>query len=433
MNKSMSKAGKRTFNYWQVRTIVVTMLGYAAFYFVRKDLSVAMPAMQADLGISKTSLGVILTCMGLCYGVSRFINGMIGDRVKSKYFMATGLVLSAVCNIVFGFSSSVVVFAIVWILNGWFQGMGFPPCVRLLTHWIPPKQLATKMSVWNTSHSIGAGLVVISCGYIVTLLGWRWCFYIPAVIALAGAAMILFGLEDTPSSVGFKELNVGKKQGNNKDNAEFKKILKKRVFGNPYIWILAVGNFFVYIMRYAILDWGPTLLGEWKGISISSAGWMVATFEIFGIAGMLLSGWATDKYFGGRAPRVCVICMIMATFFMSLFWYMDQPPIWLATIVLACAGFFIYGPQALVGIASANIATQEAASSAAGLTGLFGYASTVVSGLGLGYIAQHFSWSAAVASLMGFGLIGAIAFMFCWKAKANGYEEDFDKEIVEEK
>src|SRR5207248_1460492 len=81
------------------------------------------------------------------------------DRCNARAFMVIGLAASAVMNVCFGFSSAVVTLGVIWMINGWFQGMGFPPCARLLTHWFPPKKLATKMSIWNTSHSIGAGLI----------------------------------------------------------------------------------------------------------------------------------------------------------------------------------------------------------------------------------------------------------------------------------
>lgn len=415
----------KRFKYWQTRTIIASMVGYALFYFVRKNLSIAMPAMQTDLGITKTELGLFLTLHGLIYGVSKFANGFIGDRVNARYFMVSGLVLSALCNIVFGFSSAVLVFGIVWMLNGWFQGMGFPPCARLMTHWIPPKELATKMSVWNTSHSIGAGLVVIFCGYVVTM-GWRWCFYLPAAVALSGAVILWFTMRDVPASVGLPAIRpegISQEEAERKDTPEeFKKFVRKQVFQNPYMWVIAIANFFVYTIRYAVLDWGPTLLSEWKGVSIQHAGWMVAGFEISGIIGMLVAGWATDRFFGGRSPRVCVFCMAFATFFIFLFWVLAAPPTWLATLLLMTAGFFIYGPQALIGIAAANLATKRAAATAGGFTGLFGYASTVVSGWGLGYLAGHLGWNYAIGALIGIGIVGTLTFLLAWKARADGYE-----------
>ena len=414
----------RKFRYWQTRTLIASMVGYAAFYFVRKNLSVAMPAMQHDLGITKSELGLFLTLHGLLYGVSKFANGFWGDRTNARVFMVAGLVLSAGANIVFGFSSTVTVLGLVWMANGWVQGMGFPPCARLMTHWFPPEKLATKMSIWNTSHSIGAGLVVVSCGYIVTL-GWCWCFWLPAMAAIVIAAGVFIALRDTPRSVGLPELketenpSIGESEA--EKSAEFKWTLRHLVFGNPYMWLIAIANFFVYTMRYAVLDWGPTLLHESKGLSIQHAGWVVATFEICGIAGMLVAGWVTDRWFGGRAVRTCVICMSLASVALFLFWKLTAPPVWLATSLLGLSGFFIYGPQALVGIAAANLATKRAAATAIGFTGLFAYASTLLSGWGLGRLVEVRGWDAGFAMLIGAGAIGTALFIFAWPAKAHGY------------
>lgn len=76
----MTPEQKKRFKYWQTRTIIATMVGYALFYFVRKNFSLAMPGLEADLGISKTSLGIFLTLNGVVYGLSRFVNGVLADR-----------------------------------------------------------------------------------------------------------------------------------------------------------------------------------------------------------------------------------------------------------------------------------------------------------------------------------------------------------------
>src|SRR3954469_2544166 len=197
----------RRFRYWQTRTLIGAMFGYAAFYFVRKNLSFAMPAMQADLHITKTDLGLFLTLHQVLYGVSRFANGFVADRVNARYFMVAGLLLSVAANVFFGMSSAVLLLGVAWMLNGWVQGMGFPPCCRLMTHWFPPEKLATKMSIWNTSHSIGAWAAVVFCGYIVGF-GWRWCFYAPAILCTVAGGILFILLRDTPTSVGLPEIKV---------------------------------------------------------------------------------------------------------------------------------------------------------------------------------------------------------------------------------
>jgi sugar phosphate permease len=158
-----------------------------------------------------------------------------------------------------------------------------------------------------------------------------------------------------------------------------------------------------------------------KGFSLLHTGPMVIAFEISGIVGMLLAGWATDRFFAGRGARICVFCMIGASIAMFLFWKLGSTPL-VATGFLAFAGFFIYGPQALIGITAANLATKRAAATAAGFTGLFGYASTIVSGWGLGLLVQRSGWNAAFGALLAIGAVGTFMFILAWPAKAHGYE-----------
>jgi OPA family glycerol-3-phosphate transporter-like MFS transporter/OPA family sugar phosphate sensor protein UhpC-like MFS transporter len=424
-NAAPTDAGPESarFRHWQRRTLIATMIGYAAYYFVRKNLSIAMPAMQQDLGVTKSDLGLFLTLHGLLYGVSKFANGFLGDRVNARIFILIGLLLSAAANVVFGLSSAIIVLGVTWMVNGWVQGMGFPPCARLMTHWFRPEELATKMSIWNTSHSIGAALVVLFCGYVVGF-GWRWCFFAPALLVTLVAVYLWFALRDTPRSVGLPEIQMTTgDHGAVSDTPppDFKAFVRRQVFANPYIWVIAVANFFVYTFRYAVLDWGPTLLSESKGISLQHAGWMVAAFEIAGITGMLATGWLTDRIFGGRGARMCVFCMALAGVCLFLFWKLPAASPLVATCLLGGAGFFIYGPQALVGITVANLATKHAAATAIGFTGLFGYLSTLLSGWGLGLLAERLGWNAALGILVAIAGLGTVLFLFAWPAKPHGY------------
>lgn len=479
----------KTFKYWQWRTIIATMIGYALFYFVRKNFSFAIPGLTAEYGITKTSFGIIMTLVTIVYGLSRFLNGYIADRWNARYHMALGLLLCSIANFAFGFGADlstlitgeytggpqftntfVFIMGALLILNNLFQGSGFPPCARLLTHWIPAKELATKMSIWNTSHSVGASLVAMMCGYIMGTMGrdissdpnaiemiayylkvdlwdtgagmfavmeavqhfgaWKWCFWIPAGIAFAGSIFLFISLRDTPSSVGLQEIHTVNKMGK-ENSAEYKAFIREKVFKNKWIWILAIANFFVYIVRFAVLDWGPTFLKEARGMSLTGAGWTVAVFEIFGILGMLASGWFTDKFLAGKAHRTCVFCMIGVAVFMTIFLILPaSSPVWLMIIVLAMAGFFIYGPQALIGIAAANQATNRAAATANGLTGLFGYASGIVSGVGVGALVDYISlsnpeksWDFVFMGMIGVAVIGTLVFVTMWRAKADGYDE----------
>jgi len=409
------------YRYWQKRVLFSSIIGYATFYFVRKNLSIAMPVMQSSLGFKKTQLGLFLTLHGVLYGVSKFANGFLGDRANARAFMAFGLGASALMNVLFGFNSAVVVLGMIWMANGWFQGMGFPPCARLLAHWFPPKQLASRMSIWNISHSIGGGLIVILCGYLV-VVSWRLAFFVPAAIAFACVILIWLTLPDTPPSVGLPEVE-GTEQHSQKHESgkEFRRFLVERVFLNKYIWIVSLANFFVYIVRYAVLDWGPTMLTEAKHVHITHAGWMVAAFEFCGALGAMFGGWITDRFLGGRAVRACVVYMALAGVAVFAFWKLQLHSELLTTLVLGAAGFFVYGPQCLLAVTAANLATKRAAATAIGLTSIFGYASTVLSGWGLGALVQQYGWDAGFFGLIIATIIGTVLFIAAWPAKAHGY------------
>lgn len=209
----------RRFSRMQWRVLIATMIGYTLFYFMRKNFSFAMPGLEQDCGISKSQLGSFLFWGGIIYGLSKFLNGIIGDRVNSRKMLCLGLLACIIVNILFGFvpdftsgSLTIWAFGILLVVSQFFQGTGFPPCARLIAHWVPPKELATKMSVWNTSHSIGGGLVAKLCGVIMGLgvLGaanqgvgmWKWCFWAMAIIGLTGLLVMWFILPGTPEEEG---------------------------------------------------------------------------------------------------------------------------------------------------------------------------------------------------------------------------------------
>lgn len=443
----------RKYRYWEWRTIAVLFIGYALFYFVRKNLGMAIPAMEAELGISKTQLGIFLTLHSIIYGFSRFVNGMLVDRFSKRKIMALGLLLTCAVNLFICFSPKlngmltlldsegkatlglVYLIGSLWVLNGYLQGMGVPPCVSLLAHWVRPDELATKQSIWNVSHTLGAGVVVALCGFMLEHYGysaWYLCFLVPSLIALVGVPVLWLGLKDDPSEVGLPPVeqmgkNAEDKSGDsnlleNIDRAKYKKIINRMVFGNPYIWIIGISNFCIYVIRLTILDWGASFLTESKGMDIAQAGGLLATTEIVGgTLGMLLAGWLSDKLFQSRAHRTCFFCIVFATLTFFLFWKCES--VILSFVCLVLSAFFIYGPQALYGVCASQQATKYAAGTGNGIIGIFGYASSVVSGVIFGNLAETGGWDSVFPIAIAFGAVGAIAIGLMWNAPADGYEK----------
>lgn len=480
----MTVEQQKKFSYWQWRTIIGTILGYIFFYLIRKNFSFAMPGLTAEYGISKTSLGAILSIAGIIYGVSKLVNGMLADRINARWHMVSGLAICTLTSIFFGFGAEIaeyvtgesygadfsrvliLIFSVLWIINNIFQGCGFPPCNRLLTRWVPSSELATKMSLWNTSHSIGAGLAGLLCGVIImgtmgvdmsgnpemmariaenlgkevtdpavvtashNVGAWKLAFLIPAAIGVFGVLFQTWILRDTPKSVGLPELGESAKQGESEhkeSQAEISAFIRKHVWQNPVIWALALADFFVYVIRFAVLDWGPTFLREHCGMTPELAGMTVIIFEAFGVVGMLIAGWATDKIFAGRGTRTCLFCMLGALVAVLGFIGLQKvgASALVLLLVLALAGAFIYGPQALIGVIASNHATRKAASTANGVIGFVSYISVSISGLGFGMIADSkWGWDGVFVAMVVMAIIGLLIFVPMWKMKRDAYGED---------
>ena len=423
----MTADEKTSFLKAQWKFIIFSMIAYSFFYLTRKNLSMATPFLtDPETGlVSKETLGIFISVHGVLYGLSRFVNGFWADRLNGRIFMAVGLALSAVMNFAFGCSSWAMFFGIFWIANGWVQGMGFPPCAKMLTHWIHPKELSTKMSLWNTSHSFGSVMALGLCTCLFFFgFGWRWCFWIPAVLTLLAAVFCYFFVCESPTEAGVPELQLDDVAANKPASTVTTADRRRLVFGNRVIWMIAFANFFVYIIRFGFLDWGPTFLKEFKGISVEKGGLMTIAFELAAVVGTIFAGWATDRFFKGRGVRMSVICMFFAALFAFGFWYLPKgAPIWGATLLLMGAGFCIYGPQALVGIVAANQATKEAAAMANGFVGVMGYLSTTVSGYGIAKVAHSFGWGPALCAIAGSALVGMLLFLMAWNAQATGYKK----------
>jgi OPA family glycerol-3-phosphate transporter-like MFS transporter/OPA family sugar phosphate sensor protein UhpC-like MFS transporter len=204
--------------------------------------------------------------------------------------------------------------------------------------------------------------------------------------------------------------------------AQYMKVINRMVYANRHIWIIAVSNFCIYIIRLTILDWGASFLTEIKGMEIAKAGGLLATTEIVGgTLGMLLAGWLSDKLFQSKAHRTCFFCIVFATLSFFLFWKTES--ITLSFIFLIFSSFFIYGPQALFGTCASQQATKYATGTGNGIVGIFGYASSVVTGVMFGAKAEAGGWDSVFPIAIAFGVAGAIAIALMWKAPADGYEK----------
>ena len=418
----------------RLQVFMGAFIGYAAFYIVRKNFSMAIP-MLAPFGFEKGELGTVLAMNAVAYALSKFLMGSVSDRSDARKFLPLGLILASLSMMfmivpitAFGdnHAMAIVLMGVLNFLVGWFNGMGWPPCGRVMTHWFSQTERGTMMSIWNCAHNVGGALVGPMAVYGATWFGsWFYAnqpdhyfligtFVFPAATAILIAILAYCLLRDTPQSCGLPSVakwrNDYPKNYSEKSEQVLstKEIFFKYVLNNKFLWYIAIANAFVYMVRYGCLDWAPTILTE-KGVNLKDAGWAYFAYEFAAIPGTLICGWLSDKLFHGRRALPTIIFMALVAVFIVTYWlFMDNLTIVIASLL--GIGFFIYGPVMLFGVQVLYLAPKNAAGTAAGLTGFFGYffGTAILANSLIGYVAENVSWDMTFVLLIGACLLSLV-------------------------
>ncbi|PCJ49024.1 MAG: glycerol-3-phosphate transporter [Gammaproteobacteria bacterium] len=405
---------------WQV--FLGIFVGYAGYYLVRKNFTLAMPYLIGEYGYSKGQLGIALSAVSIAYGLSKFFMGSVSDRSNPRYFLSTGLLLSALVMFVFGFTTwataSISSIFLLLFINGWVQGMGWPACGRTMVHWFSGNERGRSVSFWNIAHNVGGGLIGP-----LAILGMAWfndwhsIFYVPAVCATLIAVFIFFFMRDTPQSCGLPAIEVFRddfpadySEAHEKEFSA-KEIFLRYVLNNKLLWYIAFANAFVYLIRYGVLDWAPTYLSEVKDFTVNTSSWAYFLYEWAGIPGTLICGWISDRWFNGRRAPAAMLFMFLVLIAVLVYWFNPPGNPMVDIAALIAIGFLIYGPVMLIGLYALELVPKKAAGTAAGLTGLFGYlGGALVANIALGFTVDHFGWDGGFVLLVT-GCVGAILLM----------------------
>jgi len=419
---------QKEYKTWRWRIFYSMFIGYMLYYFSRMSFNFVMPGLISDLGYEKADLGIVATFLAISYGASKFVSGLIGDRSNPRYMMGIGLLVTGLLNLCIGFSSSLFFFCLFMGLNGLFQGFGWPPCARLLTHWYSQSERGTWWSFWNISHNIGSGLIAFIVSWALQYYGWRYGMYIPGVICIVGALFLFNRLRDTPQSLGLPTIEVFRndfggqdKKSNSLEEKELttKQILFDYILNNRYIWILAFAYLFIYVVRSGFMTWTLLYFIEARDYLPVDAAKPVVLFDVGGVLGSLFAGWFSDRFTKGRRGPVNIF-FAFALLASCFFFWLVPPGFWvLDYISVFVVGFFVFGPQMMLGLAAAELAHKKASGTATGFIGLFAYLGAALAGYPLGKITDIWGWNGFFLSMCICCCIAALLLIPTWGLTAR--------------
>ena len=282
---------------WQ--SFIAGTVGYSLYYVCRTSLNVVKKPILESGALDATQLGVIGSALLFAYAIGKFVNGFLSDHSNIKRFMAAGLAVSAVANLLVGILGLAngggivgnmvlfVAFAVMWGVNGWSQSMGAPPAIIALSRWYPLSKRGTYYGFFSASHNLGEFLSFLFVGAVVGFFGWQWGFVGSSVAGVLGVLTIVLLMHDTPESKGLppiEELTGEETPGTPRDHGKTSD-LQRSVIRNPLVWVLALSSAFMYISRYAINGWGVLFLQEIKGYTLAAATQVISVNALCGIVG----------------------------------------------------------------------------------------------------------------------------------------------------
>lgn len=238
--------------------------------------------------------------------------------------------------------------------------------------------------------------------------GWRAGMMIAGCMAIVVGIFLCWRLRDRPQALGLPAVGEWRHDAleiaQQQEGAGLtrKEILTKYVLLNPYIWLLSFCYVLVYVVRAAINDWGNLYMSETLGVDLVTANTAVTMFELGGFIGALVAGWGSDKLFNGNRGPMNLIFAAGILLSVGSLWLMPFASYVMQATCFFTIGFFVFGPQMLIGMAAAECSHKEAAGAATGFVGLFAYLGASLAGWPLAKVLDTWHWS-------GFFVVIAIA------------------------
>ncbi len=412
------------------RTFWGVTMAYSLYYVCRMSLSVIKQPLIDEGVLTAGQLGLVGSALLFVYALGKFLNGFIADYCNIRRFMATGLIMSSVANLLMGVLgllhgsyglpqvAILLSFAFLWGMNGWMQSMGAPPGVISLSRWFPQSKRGTWYGIFSASPYLGETLSFIATAAVVSAFGWQYGFISAAVAGFVGSAVILLFVSDTPESRGLPSVQKLSGESLTKEDKMPTKELQKLILRHPGIWVIAVSSAFIYITKYAVAGWGVLFLQKAGGFSLEDASRVIAFSAAFGVLGTVLAGWLSDTVFRGDRVKPAIVSGILGTlslglflfagggFFLNIFYVSLFS---LSTGVLYCI---------VAGLMAVDIVPRKATGAALGIVGISSYVAAGLQDITSGYLIQGFmgpdgtdmydfgpvSWFWMAASVVSFAL-----------------------------
>jgi OPA family sugar phosphate sensor protein UhpC-like MFS transporter len=375
---------------WRWRIFTITWLAYAGFYLTRKAFSVVKVSLQEPDSLAATTqqLAWVDFAYLTTYAIGQFVWGMSGDRFGTRRIILFGMLASVIMAVAMGASGTIMMLGVFFAIQGLCQSTGWAPLSKNVGQFFTQPERGLIMGFWCTNYAIGGFVASALAGWAADEWGWRYAFFVPAIVLLVIWVLFIFLQRNRPEDVGLPSIESfqGLEEETEASRAPGSWADVRVVLRTPMVWLLAAVYFCLKPTRYMVLFWSPTYINEQLGSNMTESGILGAMFDLAGPIAVLFGGFMSDKVFSSRRMPMCVIALIGLA--VVLFFFRDLPSTRLALgLGFFAIGFLIYIPDSLVsGTAAIDFGGRRGASTAAGMINGFGSIGAIAGGTMPGWI-----------------------------------------------
>lgn len=391
----------------------VIFFGYAMFAYNRKGVSFTIPKLLEE-GLGNEQVGLILSSQNLAYAISKFLGGIISDKLSSRVLFSCGLLVSGLAAALFPLMDSVPLFTLAWFLNGLAQGVGWPAIAKLLKNWFEPSELGTWWSMASASANLSGCMAPFLASYLILNYGWRFSLTFVGGVTIFAAVISYIFIVDAPPSQSTSD-KVSASPSKRKKPATTSKATTKKLPGSPlklllgskFIWVISICYLIVSSIKTSVTDWSQMYLMLDCHQSSLVANSFVSSVEFGGFFGGIAAGYLSDLYMkntlvGGSAPAHGHPRMVVALAFAVatgsclhlLYFHVDSST---SAVFINQLGMLIgasvYGQIAIFGVVATQSVVSEMSGTAHAIAALAANVGSIVAGLPFATLAKHYSWS----------------------------------------
>jgi sugar phosphate permease len=363
---------------WRWRVFAATWLCYAGYYFCRKPFYIAKSSIGHELLFDATDLGTIGSVYLVAYTIGQFASGALGNRLGPRFLLLLGMAVSIGANVGFGLSNSLYSFMVLMALNGLVQATGWSGGVGTMANWFRRSERGTVMGFWATNFQVGGVVANTLAAWVLGKWGFRYSFFTGALVLLAVLVFFVFNQRNRPEDLGLPAVDDPDEPKEGDDQG-----LSKKQWTN----VLLVGAFYFFVkfIRYSLWSWAPFFLERNFGLKGDDAGYLSTVFDLAGVAGVVVTGLLSDRFFKSRRAGVSLLMMITMFLACIMLYVGGGVSVTLFGICLGLVGFTLYGPDALMsGAGAMDIGSRRGAVLAAGVINGMGSVGSVVQELLIG-------------------------------------------------